>query len=164
MPSSFPDSNPRLTGWFFKVAFYFAFIQTYVVFLTFPAITGLLAWQFLPSYSLLYAISTTVWCTVFLEHWKIRETDLSIRWDVKGIGAVKITRPQFRWERIIVDSTGRNKHYYPKRKQVLRQLVQIPFMAVATFALSVIILGVFALETLISEGYDGPYKSIIASA
>jgi hypothetical protein len=146
------------------VAFYFAFIQTYVVFLTFPAITGLLAWQFLPNYSLAYAITTTVWCTVFLEHWKIRQTDLSIRWDVQGVGAVKITRPQFRRQRIIVDSTGRSKHYYPKRKQVLRQLLQIPFMAVATVALGLIILGVFALETLISEGYDGPYKNIVVSA
>lgn len=146
-----------------QVAFYFAFIQTYVVFLAFPAITGLLAWQFLPAYSLTYSILTTVWCTVFLEHWKIRQLDLSIRWDVKGVGVVKVTRPQFRWERIIVDNAGRRKHYFPKWKQVLRQLLQIPFMLVATLALGVIILGVFALEILISEAYNGPHKNIIVS-
>ncbi|KAH6838589.1 calcium-activated chloride channel-domain-containing protein [Chaetomium sp. MPI-CAGE-AT-0009] len=90
-----------------------------------------------------------------------KQIDLSIRWDVKGVGTVKVNRPQFRWERIVVDSTGRKRHYVSRRKQVLRQLVQIPVMAVATLVLSLIILGVFALETLVSEGYNGPYKDVI---
>ncbi|KAK3295254.1 calcium-activated chloride channel-domain-containing protein [Chaetomium fimeti] len=95
------------------------------------------------------------------KYWKIQQIDLSIRWDVKGVGTVKVNRPQFRWERIVVDSTGRKRHYVSKRKQVLRQLLQIPVMAAATLVLGIIILGVFALETLVSEGYDGPYKNII---
>jgi ABC-type phosphate/phosphonate transport system permease subunit len=98
-----------------------------------------------------------------LEYWKIQQVDLSIRWDVKGVGVVKVTRPQFRWEKVVVDSTGRKKHYFPKWKLVLRQLLQIPFMAVATLALGVIILAVFALETLISDGYNGPYKDMMVS-
>jgi ABC-type phosphate/phosphonate transport system permease subunit len=117
----------------------------------------------LPTCSPAYAILTTVWCTVFLEYWKIQAVDLSLRWDVKGVGAVKIIRPQFQWEKIIVDGTGRHTHYFPKWKQVLRQLLQIPFMAVAALALGVIILGIFALETLISTLYNGPYKDIIVS-
>ena len=156
-----PASTPVDMRSLFKVAFYFAFIQTYVVFLMFPAITGLIAWQFLPKYSLTYAILTTVWCTVFLEYWKIREIDLSIRWDVKGIGVVKVSRPQFRWEKAIVDSSGRTLHYFPRHKQVLRQLLQIPFMVLATVVLGAIILAVFALETLISDAYEGPYQDII---
>ncbi|KAL2192818.1 calcium-activated chloride channel-domain-containing protein [Corynascus similis CBS 632.67] len=144
-----------------KVAFYYAFIQDYVVFLTFPAVTGLLAWRFLAAYSLTYAIVTTVWCTVFLEYWKIRQLDLSIRWDVQGVGVVKVTRPQYRWKKIIVDSTGRKEHYYPKWKHVLRQLLQVPFMAIATLVLGTVILGVFALETLISEAYNGPHKDVM---
>jgi hypothetical protein len=36
-------------------------------------------------------------------------------------------------------------------------------MAVAALALGVIILGIFALETLISTLYNGPYKDIIVS-
>lgn len=134
------------------------------MFLTFPALTGLIAWQFLPTYSPTYAVLTTVWCTVFLEYWKIQQIDLSIRWDVKGVGTVKVNRPQFRWERVTVDRTGRKTHYVSRRKQVLRQLLQIPVMAAATLVLSMIILGVFALETLVSEGYNGPYKNVIVSA
>ncbi|EGY22149.1 hypothetical protein VD0002_g3554 [Verticillium dahliae] len=144
--------------WGSKVAFYFAFIQTYLVFLSFPAVTGVFAWRFLSNYSLFYAILTCVWCTVFLEYWKIQEADLGIRWNVKGVGHVKVNRPQFRYDKVITDEGGRTRHYFPKRKQVMRQLLQIPFVALATLALGFIIVCVFAIEVLISETYEGPYK------
>ncbi len=62
-----------------QVAFYFAFTQTYILSLLFPSIAGVLAWIFLPGYSLVYAIIIGLWCNIFLEYWKIQETDLSIR-------------------------------------------------------------------------------------
>ncbi|KAF4493812.1 IST2 [Fusarium agapanthi] len=126
-----------------KVAFYFAFIQAYLLFLTFPAITGVIAWLWLPRYSLAYGILTSVWCTVFLEYWKIQEIDLSLRWNVKGVQHVKVNRPQFRW------------------KKVVRQLLQIPFLIVAFLALGVTIIAVFTIEILISETYAGPYKDYL---
>ncbi|KAK1976069.1 calcium-activated chloride channel-domain-containing protein [Colletotrichum cereale] len=147
--------------WGPKVAFYFAFIQTYLLFLAFPAITGVIAWMYLSKYSLFYAISTCVWCTVFLEYWKIQEVDLSIRWRVQGVGKVKVNRPQFRYDKIIKDATGRETHYFPKWKQVTRQLLQIPFVLISAAILGAIILLVFAIEVLISEGYDGPQKNLI---
>lgn len=146
-----------------QVAFYFAFIQTYLVFLSFPAITGVIAWMYLDKYSLTYAIATCVWCTVFLEYWKIQEVDLSIRWNVQGIGKVKVNRPQFKYEKIVIDETGQQKHYFPKWKQVTRQLLQIPFILFSAVALGTIIILVFAIEVLISEGYDGPYKNLMVS-
>ena len=102
-----------------------------------------------------------MWCTVFLEYWKIQQVDLSIRWNVRGIGVVKVTRPQFRWEKVVMDATGRAIHYFPRWKQVARQLLQIPFMVLSTIVLGAVIIAVFALETLISDGYNGPYKSYI---
>ncbi|KAM5342134.1 hypothetical protein ACJ41O_015165 [Fusarium nematophilum] len=150
------DSIRNLHG--SKVAFYFAFIQTYLVFLSFPAITGVIAWLWLPRYSLAYGILTSVWCTVFLEYWKIQEVDLSLRWNVRGIHGVKVTRPQFKYERVFVDEGGRKQYYFPRWKLVCRQLLQIPFLLVAFVALSVTIVAVFAIEVLISETYAGPYK------
>lgn len=141
-----------------KIAFYFAFIQTYTTFLIFPAVTGIIAWQFLPKYSLAYAILTGVWCTVFLEYWKIREVDLSIRWGVRGVNKVKINRSNFKYEKVVVDENGRTKHYFPKWKQIMRQLLQIPFFLLAAIALGLIISSVFVVEVLISEAYDGPHK------
>lgn len=140
------------------MAFYFAFLQTYFIFLFFPAAAGVVAWLALPKYSLAYAITTCVWCTVFLEYWKIREVDLSIRWKVRNITQVKTNRPQFTWERIVTDSAGRKHYYFPKWKQVARQLLQFPFFLVAIAALGVLIIFVFAIEVLISEAYEGPYK------
>ena len=140
-----------------KVAFYFAFIQTYFIFLTFPAFTGVVTWLVLPKYSLAYAILTGVWCTVFLEYWKLQEIDLSIRWNVRGVNKVKINRPNFRYDSVIVES-GRTMHYFPKRKQIARQLLQLPFILAAAAILGCIICAVFVVEVLISETYDGPYR------
>ncbi|KAG6034588.1 hypothetical protein E4U40_003656 [Claviceps sp. LM458 group G5] len=144
-----------------KVAFYFAFLQTYLMFMTFPAITGLIAWQFLSKYSLSYAILTSVWCTVFVEYWKIQEVDLSIRWQVRGVNKVKVNRPSFKYEKIIVDENGRTKHYFPKWKQISRQLLQIPFILLATLALGLIICSFFVVEVLICETYEGPHQFIL---
>ena len=144
--------------WGTKIAFYFAFIQTYFLFLTFPCIAGIFAWLFLPKYSLLFAIVICVWSTVFLEYWKLQETDLSIRWNVRGMGGVKADRPQFRYEKEFVDATGRVQHYFPKWKRVARQLITVPFVLFSTIVLSILIAGVFALEVFICEAYEGPYK------
>ncbi|KAH6971014.1 calcium-activated chloride channel-domain-containing protein [Ilyonectria sp. MPI-CAGE-AT-0026] len=141
-----------------KVAFYFAFIQTYLLFLSIPAVTGVIAWLWLPRYSLVYGILTSVWCAVFLEYWKITEVDLSLRWGVQGVQTVKVTRPQFKYEKVYVDAGGRTHHYFPKWKQISRQLLQIPFLLFAMTALGTAIVSVFAIEILISETYAGPYK------
>ncbi|KAK2927127.1 hypothetical protein FoTM2_012301 [Fusarium oxysporum f. sp. vasinfectum] len=144
-----------------KVAFYFAFIQAYLLFLTFPAITGVIAWLWLPRYSLAYGILTSVWCTVFLEYWKIQEIDLSLRWNVKGIQHVKVNRPQFKYDYEYVDEGGRKHYYFPRWKKVVRQLLQIPFLIVAFLALGITIIAVFTIEILISETYAGPYKDYL---
>jgi anoctamin-10 len=133
-------------------------MQTYLLFLSFPSITGILAWAFLPKYSLVYAIVTLLGCTVFLEYWKILQGDLSIRWNVKGVGSVKPNRPEFRYEKVVTDSTERTKHYYPKWKSFLRQSLQFPFFAGSLLTLGAIIMVVFAMEVLISEVYQGPYQ------
>lgn len=129
------------------------------MFLAFPAITGILAWAFLPKYSLIYAILTLLGCTIFLEYWKILQDDLSIRWNVRGVGSLKTNRPNYIYEKVIVDSSGRTKHYYPKWKSFARQSLQIPFFVFCLVTLGVIITMVFALEVLVSEAYEGPWKT-----
>jgi hypothetical protein len=144
-----------------KVAFYFAYMQTYLLFLFFPAATGILAWVFLPKYSLIYAIITLFGCTIFLEYWKIQQTDLAIRWNVRGVRSLKASRAKFQYERVITDQAGRIKHYFPKWKSISRQSLQIPFFIFAFLILGIIITLVFALEVLISETYEGSYKSYL---
>ncbi|KAL0574341.1 hypothetical protein V5O48_007623 [Marasmius crinis-equi] len=142
-----------------KIAFYFAFTQTYLVALIFPSVTGILAWYFLPTYSIVYAIITSLWCIVFLEYWKLQELDLSVRWHVNGVGSLKINRPNFTYEKEIVDpDTGRVVHLFPKWKRLARQSLTVPFAAAAALVLGALIALVFAVEVFISEVYEGPFK------
>lgn len=141
-----------------KVAMYFAFLQTYTVFLFLPAGAGFLAWALLPKYSLGFALLIELWCITFLEYWKLQEVDLSIRWTVRGTGELKVNRPKFKPDKIIRDDTGELLHHYARWKQVVWQIPQIPFFIAALVSLGSIIVVVFALEVLISEAYEGPYK------
>ena len=159
-----PDDLDQIRNlWGTKVAFYFAFIQDYFLSLTFPCVAGVLAWAFLPKYSLVFAVVIGIWCTVFLEYWKIREIDLSIRWNTRGVGKLKVNRPQFQYEKEVVDDAGRTQQIFPRWKRIARQLVAVPFLILSTILLTSVIVTVFALETFIVEGYDGPYDYYLVS-
>lgn len=149
--------------WGTKVAFYFAFIQAYFLSLAFPCIAGVWAWAFLPKYSLVFALVIGMWCTAFLEYWKIREIDLAIRWNVRGVSKLKKNRPQFYWEKEVVDAAGRVRHIFPAWKRIIRQLAVVPFLIISTAFLVLVISSMFLIETLINEGYTGPYDYYLAS-
>lgn len=137
-----------------QVAFYYAFIQCYSIFLIIPTICGTLTWLFSGPYSSAFAVFTCLWGIVFVEYWKRQEIDLSIRWDVRGVGGIKVNRPQYVWEREEVDSvTGELKRVFPTHKRILRQLWFLPFAALAGVVLGTVLLVTFALEALMSDVY-----------
>jgi hypothetical protein len=137
-----------------QVAFYYAFIQSYSIFLIAPAACGILTWPFSGPYSPSFAIFTCLWGILFVEYWKREEIDLSIRWDVRGVGELKVNRPQYVWEREETDPvTGEVKRIFPTHKRVLRQLWFLPFAALAGLALGTVLLVTFALEALMSDVY-----------
>ncbi|KAB8209321.1 calcium-activated chloride channel-domain-containing protein [Aspergillus parasiticus] len=145
-----------------KVAYYFAFIQCYSTFLVFPAAWGIFTWLYLGPYSITSALVNCLWCIVFVEYWKIRETDLSLRWNVRGVGALKVNRPQYVWDKEVRDSvTGETVRVFPAHKQFLRQLLLLPFASIASLALGSLIVVTFAMEILISEVYTGPFKEYL---
>lgn len=136
-----------------------------LVALAFPSITGILAWLYLPGYSLSYAIITSLWCTTFLEYWKINEVELSLRWSVKGVGKLKVNRAQFIPDEEVLNSiTGEAEQYFSRWKHTLRLLLQIPFALGAVAGLGALISFVFVIELFISEVYDGPFKFYLVSA
>lgn len=145
-----------------KTAFYFAFIHSYSSFLVVPAVWGIICWSYFGPYSVNCAVVNCLWCIVFVEYWKIRETDLSLQWNVKGVGALKVNRPQYVWDKEIQDPiTGETVRVFSMRKQLLRQLLLIPFATVAAVALGSLIVVTFALEVFISEVYVGPLKGYL---
>ncbi|KAJ6022726.1 hypothetical protein N7499_008041 [Penicillium canescens] len=145
-----------------KVAFYYAFIHCYSLFLVVPAVLGIVGWVYLGPYSIVYGTVLCVWCIVFVEYWKVREADLSQRWGVKGVGRLKVNRKQYVWEKEVKDPiSGQIKHVFPGWKQFSRQLLLVPFASVASVALGALIVASFASEVFISEVYDGPFKSYL---
>ena len=145
-----------------QIAFYFAFIHCYSCFLVFPAIWGIICWYYFGPYSITFAVVNCLWCLVFVEFWKIRETDLSQRWNVKEVGALKVNRVQYVWEKEFKDPiTGQLSKVFPARKQFLRQLLLIPFTSAATIVLGSLIVVTFALEVFISEVYNGSLKQYL---
>jgi anoctamin-10 len=105
-----------------------------------------------------------MWCTVFTEYWKQQETDLGVRWGVKGVSNIEVRKREFEPEKQITDPvTGEKVGFFPASKRFQRQLLQIPFALVAAVSLGVVIATCFGIEVFISEVYNGPLKSVLVS-
>lgn len=147
-----------------KVAFYFAFLQSYFAFLLFPAAFGFGAWLVLGQFSWFYAVVNCLWSVVFFEHWKAKEVDLAVRWGVRGVSKIQHPRPQFKFEREGQDPvTGEIVKVYSPFKRLARQLLQIPFALACVAVLGGLILGCFSIEIFITEVYTGPFKQYLVS-
>ena len=147
-----------------KVAFYFAFLQSYFTFLLFPAAFGFAAWLLLGKFSLLYALVNSLWAVVFFEYWKVKEHDLAVQWGVRGVSKIQHPRPQFHFEGEAQDPiTGEVVRLYSPFKRLGRQLLQLPFALACVVILGGLIAGCFAIEIFISEVYSGPFKQYLVS-
>jgi anoctamin-10 len=145
-----------------KVAFYFAFTQSYFTFLLFPAAFGASAWLFLGHFSPIYGIVNAIWCTIFTEWWKHQEVDLGVRWGVRNVSRIEVKRKDFKHEKQINDPvTGEKVLMFPSTKRLQRQLWQIPFALSAVVMLGSLIAVCFGIEVFISEVYNGPLKSFL---
>ena len=145
-----------------KVAYYFAFTQSYFSFLLFPAAFGFSCWVLLGHFSPIYAAVNGLWTVVFVEYWKRQEIDLSIRWGVKGVSAIQEKRRDFKYEKEIKDPiTGETVQIFPAASRLRRQLLQVPFALTAAFVLGTIIATCFGIEIFLSEIYSGPFKSVL---
>ncbi|KAL8641623.1 MAG: hypothetical protein Q9228_001596 [Teloschistes exilis] len=145
-----------------KIAYYFAFTQSYFQFLIFPAAFGFASWIILGSFSPIYALINGLWCVTFVEYWKRQEIDLGVRWGVKGVGGIQRKRKEFQHEKEVRDPvTGEMMHIFPATKRLSRQLLQAPFAILATLALGTLIATCFGIEIFLSEVYSGPGQSLL---
>ncbi|MDI1485948.1 MAG: hypothetical protein OHK93_004137 [Ramalina farinacea] len=147
-----------------KIAYYFAFTQSYFSFLLAPAAFGFSCWVLLGHFSPVYAVINGLWCVVFIEYWKRQEVDLGVRWGVKGVSAIQEKRRDFKHEKEVEDPiTGETVQVFPATKRLTRQLLQIPFAIIASVALGTIIATCFGIEIFLSEVYNGPFKSYLSA-
>jgi len=145
-----------------KIAFYFAFTQSYFTFLMFPAAFGFASWLFLGSFSPIYGLVSAVWCTVFTEYWRHQEQDLAVRWGVRNVSKIDTRHRDFVPEKTITDPiTGENVGFFASSKRFQRQLLQVPFALTVVLCLGTVIVTCFGIEVFISEVYNGPLKSVL---
>jgi anoctamin-10 len=145
-----------------KIAFYFAFTQSYFTFLLFPAAFGSVAWLLLGHFSPIYGIFSALWCVVFTEYWKHQEVDLGVRWGVRGVSKIEHKRRDFQHEKLITDPiTGEQVGIFPSKTRLQRQLWQVPFALTAAGLLGTLIATCFGIEVFISEVYNGPLKWLL---
>lgn len=147
-----------------KLAFYFAFTQSYFASLMFLAAFGFSSWVLLGHFSPVYAVVNALWSVVFVEYWKRQELDLSLRWGVKGVSVIQQKRREFQHEKEVTDPiTGETLQLFPATKRLSRQVLQIPFAALAVFLLGTLIATCFGIEIFLSEIYSGPFQSVLVS-
>lgn len=147
-----------------KIAFYFAFTQSYFAFLIFPAAFGFSSWVLLGHFSSIYAIVNGLWGVIFVEYWKLQEIDLGLRWGVRGVSTIHQKRREFQHEKEVTDPvTGERVQVFPATKRLARQLLQVPFALLATLALGTLIATCFGIEIFLSEVYNGPLKGVLVS-
>ncbi|CAK7206867.1 hypothetical protein SEUCBS139899_009673 [Sporothrix eucalyptigena] len=145
-----------------RVAFYFAFMQSYFSFLLFPAAFGFFAWLVIGQFSWIYATVNCLWSIVFFEYWKKREVDLAVQWGVHGVSQIQLPRPQFRFEREAKDPvTGETVKIYSPFRRLGYQLLQVPFALVCVAILGSLIALCFSIEIFMTEIYGGPFKQYL---
>ncbi|KAH8681272.1 calcium-activated chloride channel-domain-containing protein [Xylariales sp. PMI_506] len=145
-----------------KIAFYFAFLQSYLSFLIFPAAFGFGAWLILGQYSWFYAVINSLWSVIFFEYWKKKEVDLAVQWGVRGVSRIQHPRAKFQWDHEAADPvTGEPVKVYSTLKRMQTQLLQLPFALICVLILGALYVFCFAIEIFISEIYDGPFKTYL---
>ncbi|KAI9250932.1 calcium-activated chloride channel-domain-containing protein [Phascolomyces articulosus] len=146
-----------------KIAFYFAFLQNYLIWLAAPSSIGFFITLFgLKSLSIWYSITMLIWSVVFIEMWKRREQTLALQWDVRHCSKHEKQRLEFKGDRMIRDEvTGEEVPYCPAWKIFARRAMSFPGVAVGALFLSVIVGCVFVLQLFLHEYYTGPFRQVL---
>ncbi|KAJ9403144.1 hypothetical protein DTO045G8_9113 [Paecilomyces variotii] len=146
-----------------RVALYFAFGQYYGFFLAGAAVFATLSWMYYGSYSIGFSVISCLWCIIFVEYWKVQQTDLAIRWGSRGVCEVKGDRAHSTWEKEAQghQTVQRTKEIYQVEKQLLRQLPQFAVAILASLFIGSLVLVTFTVELLALEVYKGPFKDFI---
>ncbi|KAI8099070.1 calcium-activated chloride channel-domain-containing protein [Halteromyces radiatus] len=146
-----------------KIAFYFAFVQFYFLWLTIPAGLGVLVY-FTNSnaISISYSLSILVWGITFTEMWKRKQKELAVMWDVLNCSKHEKRRAAFKGDTTVADQvTGEEMPFVSTWKIILRRVLAIPGVALGAILLLFIVTFVFMLQLFLHEYYTGPFRSIL---
>ncbi|RPD76236.1 DUF590-domain-containing protein [Lentinus tigrinus ALCF2SS1-7] len=129
------------------VAIYFHFLSFYTKHLLFISAVGVGFFFFGMPYSTLYSSILLLWSITFVEWWRIKQRQLSVRWGTKG---------SFRVEK-------RRAQYVPLSwwRKDLRALASLPVILFFASVLAVLLTAIFVFEAFVTHLYTGPGHKLI---
>lgn len=135
------------------MALYFAFLSSYTQFLSFPALLGTAFYLFKPphSYSPVYSLLLLLWSLIFVEHWRVYQRLLSLRFGTRGSFRVEKRRAQY--------TQG-----FPWWKRELRMLANIPVISMFAAVLGALLTAIFIFEAFVTQLYTGPGHKYLVRA
>ncbi|KAI5124246.1 hypothetical protein M0805_005095 [Coniferiporia weirii] len=137
------------------VALYFAFLSSYTHSLMYSAGLGIVFYVLRMPYSVIYSLLLVLWSIIFVEVWRIRERELSMRWGTRGSFRVERRRAQYEDEN---GDSGR----FPWWKRDARILASLPVISFFAAALAALLTGIFMIEAFVTQLYTGPGQRIIS--
>ncbi|WVQ82899.1 hypothetical protein IAT38_005035 [Cryptococcus sp. DSM 104549] len=153
------------------VHLYFDFLTTYTLSLAPLSAISVLFYLLTPSdsYPPLYAFLLSVYATVFVALWRIKERKLAVRWGTTGCESVAVgrLRPEY------IANMGLDKRTDSgveavdavqagnELKRDTKVAVSVPVIVACGVGLGVVLMGIFVLEAFVGEVYDGIGKEIV---
>ncbi|KAG0151035.1 hypothetical protein CROQUDRAFT_651552 [Cronartium quercuum f. sp. fusiforme G11] len=145
------------------IGYYFAFLNFYFQMLMLPTGTGFIAWAFGLKFSSTYSVCLILWSLVVVEMWTVKERLLAIRWNSLSCHKVEKWRVQFKPERIVKNVvTNEPMGYFPWWKREARMMVTAPVLILFAIGLTALITAITAIELIVGEVYNGPFKQVMS--
>ncbi|GJN93434.1 hypothetical protein Rhopal_006490-T1 [Rhodotorula paludigena] len=145
-----------------RVAMYFAFLTYYFRSLVFPSALGLFFWLMGLPYHPLLGLGFVGWSLIFVESWRLRENAIAVQWGTYHLDRVEADRPGFQGDGLEVDPvTGVTRQKWRFQRTLTRGLASLPAYFTFVGALGALVSGIYIVETLVGEVYDGPGKRFL---
>jgi hypothetical protein len=146
-----------------KVAYYFAFLQNYLIWLSAPAVVGILVYlTHSNTLAIWFSLFMLLWAILFTEMWRRKESELALQWGVRNYSKHEKRRAEFKGEKIIKDRvTGEDTPYVSAKTLLGRRIASIPGVVAGAFLLSIIVGFVFVLQLFLHEYYNGPFRQFL---
>ncbi|KAL7333456.1 hypothetical protein PS15p_202357 [Mucor circinelloides] len=146
-----------------KIAYYFAFLQNYFLWLSVPAAVGVLVYlTHSNTLAIWFSLFMLLWAILFTEMWKRKEAELAIKWGVRNYSKHEKRRAEFKGEKMVKDHvTGEDVPFVSAWKLLGRRVAAVPGVAIGAFLLSIIVGFVFILQLFLHEYYNGPFAKFL---
>ncbi|TYJ51955.1 hypothetical protein B9479_007444 [Cryptococcus floricola] len=151
------------------VHLYFDFLTTYTLSLLPISVISVLFYLFTPadSYPPLYAFLLSVYASVFVAIWRVKQRKFAVRWGTIGCESMAISRlrPEYvaslgfdeKKDLQAVDAIQAGNEL----KRDTKVAASIPVIVACGVGLGIVLMGIFVLEAFVGEAYDGYGKEIV---